>query len=564
MTPPLLPPTFELQSIQETGTRLELVAQRTETHAICPVCHQASQRVHSRYTRVPDDLAITALPVKLHLRVRRYRCANPHCPRATFAASCEELLPARARRTSRLRAVQSQVALALGGEAGSRLLTQLQQSTSPDTLLRLIRALPIPPPDTPRVLGVDDFSFRRGCTFGTILVDLEQHRVVDLLEDRDATSFARWLIAHPGVEIITRDRSAVYAQGATEGAPNAVQVADRWHILKNLGDAVERWLRRHGKHLKNPAQTTVIVAPPQQAMPLELPATNTSSAPAPPRIRRRRRGSPKGSQIRRYVESHAQRAKKLEVYERVVELHDAGHSARGIARMLGMPHSTVMKWLARGFPSRKVPGGILLDAPESPDLVGTHLEYLQQRLDNPEVGARQVYEELLERGYTGSHSTIGVAVAAHRAGFDTLEERASPSPRLTRYTPKMGVGLFLRRPEKLEDIDVQRLALLEAEVPVSKRLYALVQGFAAVFRNHEGDVLDRFEAWMIDARASGIAELVRFVRGVERDRSAVLAGLRLPWSNGQVEGQVTRLKFLKRQGYGRSKFDLLRSRVLLA
>lgn len=564
MTPPLLPPTFEIESIRNDETQLDLHAHHTDTQAICPVCHQPSQRVHSHYTRVPDDLAITAMPVKLHLRVRRYRCANPGCPRATFAASCADLLPARARRTTRLRAAQSQVALAVGGEAGSRLLTQLQQSTSPDTLLRLIRALPIPPPDTPRVLGVDDFSFRRGSTFGTILVDLEQHRVIDVLEDRSATSFARWLIAHPGVEIVSRDRSAVYAQGVMEGAPNAVQVADRWHVLKNLGDAVERWLRRHGRHLKNPIQPAVNVEPSEQTMPLELTATNTLTAPMPPRIRRRRRGSPKGSHIRRYVEGQAQRAKKLEVYERVVKLHDAGHTARGIARMLGMPHSTVMLWLVRGFPKRKVPGGILLDAPGSHDLGGSHLEYIRQRLSNPEVGTRQVYEELLERGYTGSPSTISVAVAAHRAGFDTLEEHASPSPRLARYTPKMGVGMFVRRPEKLEDLDVGRLALLEAEVPVSKRLYTLVQGFAGLFRDHEGNVVERFEAWMVEARVSGIVELVRFVRGVERDRAAVLAGLRLPWSNGQVEGQVTRLKLLKRQGYGRSNFDLLRSRVLLA
>jgi transposase len=202
-------------------------ASSTSQTATCPACGQSSQSLYSRYARILDNLVIAEKSVSLHLRVRRYRCRNPDCARVTFAKPFSDLIATRAHRTNRLQNVQLQVSLAVDAEAGTRLLQKLLASTSPDALLRLTRAFPIAPPDTPRVLGVDAFSLRCDRMFGTILVDLENHKVVDVLEDRDFTSFAAWLKARPGVEIISRDRDQIYTQGANEGAPDAVQVADR-------------------------------------------------------------------------------------------------------------------------------------------------------------------------------------------------------------------------------------------------------------------------------------------------------------------------------------------------
>ena len=240
---PITLPGCVVDEIKVTKGMLTIVAHADEPSAECPHCHQTSQRVHSRYTRSPHDLPISDQSVQLMLQVRRFFCHNPRCPRRTFAERFSPLVAVRARRTGRLSHTLEALALTLGGEAGARLLKVLHVVTSADTLLRLIRQAALPSRTTPRVLGVDDFALRKGRTYGTMLVDLEAQRVVDLLKERTAETLSAWLQAHPGVEVISRDHSTEYARGATHGAPHAIQIADRWHLLQNLRQALER-LRR--------------------------------------------------------------------------------------------------------------------------------------------------------------------------------------------------------------------------------------------------------------------------------------------------------------------------------
>jgi transposase len=210
--------------------------------SICPHCGTASERIHSSYQRHPADLSVAGYTVCLDITVPRFFCDNEQCQANTFAERMTCLIKPYAHRTDRLADQQRRVAFEAGGEAGARLLNELGMPTSPDTLIRLVRNASEPEMNTPRVLGIDDWAKRKGQSYGTILVDLEAHRPVDLLPDRSAELVAEWLRAHPGVEIISRDRGVEYIKGATDGAPDAIQVADRWHLLTNIRDALKRLL----------------------------------------------------------------------------------------------------------------------------------------------------------------------------------------------------------------------------------------------------------------------------------------------------------------------------------
>lgn len=223
----------------EAGLVISLRAQRR--HAPCPNCDSFSRRVHSTHTRSVRDTAIGEQAVYLHLRVRRFYCLNTNCPQRTFTESLKLFAP-HARRTFRLINLQTTVGTFLGGEAGSRLLQKLQMPLCGASLLRSLRAQATEHYTIPCVLGLDDWAIKKGRSYSTILVDFEKHKVVDLLSDRSAAALELWLGDSPGVEIIVRDRSYDYKMEAGAGAPSAKQIADRWHLLHNLREMLERWL----------------------------------------------------------------------------------------------------------------------------------------------------------------------------------------------------------------------------------------------------------------------------------------------------------------------------------
>jgi transposase len=263
-----------------TATEFTLQVTTAAPTAYCPLCHHASSQVHSRYSRTLHDLAIAGHQVRLQLTTRRFFCRVPTSPRRIFTERLPLLTRPYAHRTLRQRDTLHRVALTAGGESGARLAAVLARPASPATLLRLIRQLPPPPAPTPRVLGVDDWAKRKGYTYGTILCDLETGRVVDLLADREAATFAAWLHAHPGIEIISRDRAEAYAEGARRGAPTARQVADRFHVLVNLGRALEDLLRRLYPQLQAAFAAADSNNPPTQE-PIQ-PSGEPDSPPAPP------------------------------------------------------------------------------------------------------------------------------------------------------------------------------------------------------------------------------------------------------------------------------------------
>jgi transposase len=516
------------------GVTIHLAVTATRRCARCPLCQRRSKRIHSHYERTLADLPCSGDRVTLHLRVRRFVCRVRWCCRTIFAERLPDLAAPFSRRTTRLTNHLVRAAFALGGEAGARHVVAEGTPVSARTLLRLVRAAPLPATGPVWALGVDDWARRKGRSYGTILVDLDLQRVIDLLPDRTAETLATWLREHPEGMVVTRDRAGAYAEGIRLGAPQALQVADRFHLVKNVTDALERSLTRQHAALRRAACTGDSVAP-SIAMPED----------APPR-------SPREQQERR--------AHRLARYEEVIALHAPAVSDRVIAAHVGVSERTVQRWLHHGqFPERR-------RRAERPGQLAPFATYLRERWEAGCHNATRLWHELRGRGFRGSDTSVALSVAPWRGeGYryrgQQQKRRAAASPTEVRVTPRQVCWLLLRSCDELTDDERAYLARLHAACPQAAGVAGFVATFAAVLREHD---VDGLYAWLRRAEESGIPEMQAIARRLWLDRDAVEAAVATEWSNGPVEGQVNRLKTTKRAMYGRAKFDLLRQRILHA
>ncbi|MGW3472871.1 ISL3 family transposase [Saccharopolyspora sp. NPDC000995] len=311
----------------ECGSDSVTICARSRTAEVsCPACGVRSGRVHSRYVRRLSDGVLGRRPVVIALTVRRFVCLDARCTAKTYAEQVDGLSEPYRRRTIPLLAVLGQVGLALAGRAGARLAASLGIEVDRTTLLRLVRALPEPETTTaPAVLGVDDFALRKRHVYGTILVDIDTGKAIDLLDGREAEPLAQWLRKHLGAEVICRDRASTYAEGAKAGAPNAIQVADRWHLWRNLGDYVEKAVGRHRTCIK-PEQLDGYSAgvSEQEAAPDEPDATMPESVESRLVIRTRER------------------------YAAIQELVERGETISTISRQLSLDRKTVRRFARAG------------------------------------------------------------------------------------------------------------------------------------------------------------------------------------------------------------------------
>jgi len=437
---------------------LTVHAEVAPTSARCSLWGHRSPKIHSRYIRTIADLPWRNVRVTLKIRARRFFCANRRCERAIFCERLPEVAPY-SRKTDRLEETLLLIAFEMGGEAGSRLAHELGLSVSADALLERLRGAPSPKTDGVRVLGIDDWAKKKGHSYGTILVDLEKHRVVDLLPDRTAQTLEKWLKGHPGIEVVSRDRYQPYIDGISRGAPEALQVADRFHLTKNLTDALERLLERERISL-------------EQALKRTLPE----------------------------------------------------------------------------------------EPPYLPPLMRAHVKFC---VSHGSGDVERLWEEVLSPYYYGSYreafdyavKRLGKGLPTRRTKEETLKAKAEAK----RRAPRPLARLFARDPEKLSDADREYLGELWGWNTELERAYELAQGFCRMVRERDPEMLD---GWLEEASASRSPELCGFAEGLRGDYEAVRAALSESWSNGQVEGQINRLKLLKRQMYGRANLDLLKRRAV--
>lgn len=525
---------------------LTLVITSTLSEMSCPDCHQPSRRIHSRYTRMLADLPCQGRAVQLLVHVRRFFCDAPACSRKTFAEALPGIAPKHARRTSRQAESLCSIVSALGGRAGARQVKRLAMPTSRYTLLRLLRRASTPHLPTPQVLGVDDFAWKKGDRYGTILVDLEAHRVVDLLPDREAETFVTWLRTHPGVKIISRDRAGTYADGARRGAPEAIQVADRFHLLLNLTTALQKLFERKQDSLQRLAAEV-------QAAPLAAPGHEAAAVPPPP--------APEVSALSATeAQRQGRRARRKGRFDEVIALHQQGASQVAIAALVGLHRDTVRRYInAAGFPEIVRPG--------KRSKLDPYKAYLQERWAQGERHVKQLVAELREQGYRQGETIIYDYLRSVREQPAWLKAYSATKKRPSHRAPQLSLSareaawLFACNPQKLRLTQVMRLDHLRRSEQGLETAYQLAQDFRVMVTRRQEGVLHR---WLQEAKGSGIPEIQSLATGILRDFDAVRTALTLPYSNGQTEGQVNKLKSLKRQMYGRANFDLLRRRVLHA
>jgi transposase len=385
---------------------------------------------------------------------------------------------------------------------------------------------------------VDDWAWRKGQRYGTILVDLERHQPIDLLPDRESGTLEKWLEAHPGIEIISRDRAGAYAEGARKGAPEATQVADRFHLLCNLTQTMRRLLERLAVALR---RSQIPEATPSEGLPSTSGSDAANEAPVtmpasePPKLNRHQQ------------QSQQRRERRKARYEAVRAAHQRGLTQRAIAREFGLTRKTVQRFLqATDFPEQ---------APRHRrTALEPHREYLERRWAEGCHNASRLWRELQQQGYTGQLSRVKEFLQPWRS------QRPKSTPRPRKLPGLRLVAFWLSKPAgDRNEKEQQWVQAVTKDHPAIATAENLAQRFRDMVKNRKAGDLD---VWLESAEGSGIPEFHGFATGIRRDRAAVMAGIDQSWSNGQVEGQVHRLKLLKRQMYGRAGFLLLRTRVL--
>lgn len=562
---------LQIDQYMITPTALVIEVISTQPVCYCPGCGQPSGQVHSRYRRVAADVPCGNRPVRLHLEVRKFFCRNTSCARKIFTERLPEFLRPSARMTNRLRSALQALGLATGGEVSARLAPKLGMQAAPTTFLRCQRAVSLSPIPEVRVVGVDDWAYKRGNTYGTILVDLEHHRVIDLLPDRNGDSVKVWFQGHPEIEVISRDRASTYADAARQGAPQASQVADRFHLIKNVREKLKDLLDRKRTYLPLLEEDSLPSAPASEEtetlgeVSTHKPEKHMTALMAAMADQADDGGSPRSLTAPEWRRK-LNRDKRYALYEEVKALRKQGLSHYAIADALGISRPTVRRFLAaEQFPERH-------SSPKRrhrQSIVAPYLPFLRERWQAGCHNGRQLFREAKARGSCGSQAQLERVTTQWRKQLPpsppvskhSTRSRPVTAPKRHRLSSQQASWLFVLPQEQLTPQQQRQLGQMCQASEHLSRAYELAQDFLNLLKERQAHAL---KEWIAAATSSPITELKNFAKSVQQDYEAVAAACSQPWSQGQVEGQINRLKCLKRQMYGRAQFDLLRLRVLHA
>lgn len=509
-TADLVPAGLMVDRVVRLGEFTEIAVRAAQQHNHCPGCGVQSRSVHSRYFRRLGDLPLSGYPVRLVLKARRFHCREAQCDRRIFAERFDNgIFGPWARRTWRLEHLVVHLGLALGGRPGSRFAARLMAPLSNDTLLRSIRRVGRPSHAAPRVIGIDDWAWRRNRRYGTIICDLERRRPIRLLPDREPATARSWLAQQPQIEIVARDRGGGYALASAQALPRAQQLADRWHLMENASQAFLDAVRRSMREIRAAIGASVL---------------NPALLTAAEKI-----------QYDGYL-------RRQEANAAILEQAEAGLAIKEIVRRTGYSRGLIRAVL-RGQRS-----DVFRTREHS---LEAWLPWLDMQWSSGKHNAAELWRQLRQQGFAGSLRVVTEWATRKRRSEKAEGLHRTPSARTV-------AKLMTVERDALSRAETVTVAAIENSVPLLAEARDIVAMFHTMLRKRAIASLD---GWIERARHSLIGS---FASGMLRDIDAVRAAISTPWSNGQTEGQITKLKLVKRQMYGRAKLDLLEARLLAA
>ena len=497
------------EAVNDGGGALITMRPRAKA-SICPECGTSSERIHSRYRRRLADLPMGGKPVRLVVLARRFYCDAVLCGRRIFAERFDQgVLAPWARRTERLDHIVHHLALALGGRPAASFAQRLMLPVSNDTLLRVVRRRGSPRFVPPTVIGIDDWAWRRNQRYGTIVCDLERRKTIALLPDREPATAQAWLSDQPQITLVARDRGGSYALAAAKALPKATQVADRWHLMENASRAFLDAVRKSMHQIRAAIGAATI---------------NPDLLTAAEQLQ---------------YEGYLRREEDNAV---ILGLAKDGVTIKEITRRTGRSRGVVRKVL-RGQCS-----DIFRVRESSLEL---YLPWLDAQWTAGQHNGAELWRCLRSQGFRGCLRVV-TEWAARRRRAEQLDAGALSRAPSARTIARL---LTLGR-DSLSKSDTVTVAAIEISVPLLVEAREIIAAFQAMIRKKS---LADLAPWLERARPSLVAS---FANGVLKDEAAVSAAITSPWSNGQTEGQITKLKLVKRQMYGRGKLDLLQARLM--
>ncbi|WP_124033492.1 ISL3 family transposase [Herpetosiphon llansteffanensis] len=533
-----------IDTITTQPQHCQITAHCTTLVASCPTCATPSSSVHSRYRRRLADRTVGTTSVTLQLTVRRFRCRNHGCRQQIFAERLPTLMASRQRSTIRLAHAFQTIGLALGGRPGARVAQALGMPTSHTTMLRHIHQLPIPPITTPTAIGIDEWAWRKRTAYGCIVVDLHTNRVLDLLPDQAQSTIVTWLRQYPSIQIVSRDRGGGFAAAITAALPTATQVVDRWHLIKNYGEALEAAL------LSKRAVLRAACTPPESAADVPL------IDPFVGALTRTGRHGPDAPMLEADISARRERHAVLcALHAQIHTLRATGADIVSIAKMVSTTRATVYRYLAMETPPDWV-------QPRRRTTLDPYKAFLLQQWTAGCQSPRQLWRMIRAQGFTGAETAVTRYLAF--MGCQKTKPRPIIHPTYALNNGRIPSAVHtaqwvLLAPTRRTANQQAFLDAVAAADPDCATLITLSEQFLAMIRANEAAALT---AWITAAITTTTGHLHRFAQRLRQDEAAVRAGIAGPWSNGPVEGQIHRLKLLKRQAYGRASLALLRIRLI--